>query len=122
MVVDTNHSVDVLAPPSEYYRVPPARRSAGVHRSRSRSYQRSYTSLDTFDGNDQLLEQVDEESSEGAGSEKDNDNNDDEQRPTRLTRSTTSFSNMRRRGSADEKSALTRRFLVDIDVIEKAIL
>ncbi|KAJ2368936.1 alpha,alpha-trehalase nth1, partial [Coemansia sp. RSA 2607] len=82
----------------------------------------SYTSLDTFDGNDQLLEQVDEESSEGAGSEKDNDNNDDEQRPTRLTRSTTSFSNMRRRGSADEKSALTRRFLVDIDVIEKAIL
>ncbi|KAJ2785653.1 alpha,alpha-trehalase nth1 [Coemansia interrupta] len=119
MVVDTGHSVDVLAPPSEYYRVPPARRSAGIHRSRSRNYQRSYTSLDAFDGNDQLLEQVDEESSESVGSEKDND---DEQRPTRLTRSTTSFSNMRRRGSADEKSTLTRRFLVDIDVIEKAIL
>ncbi|KAJ2598904.1 alpha,alpha-trehalase nth1 [Coemansia sp. RSA 1722] len=116
MAVETaSANIDVHAPPSEYYRLPPSRRSAGINRSRSKSHQRSHH-LYGINGH---LDQVEEESSESLDSA---DQQDEQKTPIRLKRSSTSFSNMRRRGSVDEKSTLTRRFLVDIDTIEKAIL
>ncbi|KAJ2074305.1 alpha,alpha-trehalase nth1 [Coemansia sp. S155-1] len=41
-MADTQHTGDVHAPPSEYYSGPLALKSAGINRSRSRNYQRTY--------------------------------------------------------------------------------
>ncbi|KAJ2859337.1 alpha,alpha-trehalase nth1 [Coemansia aciculifera] len=41
-MADTQHNTDVHAPPSEYYSGPLALKSAGINRSRSRNYQRTY--------------------------------------------------------------------------------
>ncbi|KAJ1898273.1 alpha,alpha-trehalase nth1, partial [Kickxella alabastrina] len=100
MVVDTGRKIDVHAPPSEYYREPASRRSAGIHRP---YHQDPHLSLP--------MQLLDEEPSESLN-----------QSPERIFRTTSTFSNVRRRGSVDDKSSHPRRFLIDIDVIEKALL
>ncbi|KAJ2295667.1 hypothetical protein IWW55_005372, partial [Coemansia sp. RSA 2706] len=88
------HQVDVHAPPDEYYSGSPALRTPGVHRSRSRNYQRTYPKYSQFGGEEEAV-------------------------PGRLLPRRRS---VRRRASIDEKATQPRRFLVDIDTVEKIIL
>ncbi|KAJ2821211.1 alpha,alpha-trehalase nth1, partial [Coemansia furcata] len=87
-MADTQHNAgaDVHAPPSEYYSGPLALKSAGINRSRSRNYQRTYPQFHA--------QQQDDDAGSG----------------------------VRRRGSIDDKSRHPRRFLIDIETIERAIL
>ncbi|KAJ1800139.1 alpha,alpha-trehalase nth1 [Coemansia sp. RSA 2399] len=103
-MTDTIPKVDTS--PKEYYSRSAALGSVAVGRSRSRSHQRVYQNYipHTEDNND-------EGSSGTSGSEDNNNNNKRKRNP-----------GLRRRGSVDVKSMNPRRFLVDIDVIEKALL
>ncbi|KAJ2630321.1 alpha,alpha-trehalase nth1 [Coemansia sp. RSA 1290] len=92
--MDSHHTVDVHAPPDEYYSGSPALRTPGVHRSRSRNYQRTYPRYSQFGG--------DEEAVPG--------------------RSLPRQRSMRRRASIDDKASVPRRFLIDIDTVERIIL
>ncbi|KAJ2475776.1 alpha,alpha-trehalase nth1 [Coemansia sp. RSA 2320] len=98
-MAETHGKVDIHAPPSEYYRGSLAQRSAGINRSRSRNYQRTYPQFKTQAQEPQQLE------AEEAGAT-----------------TPRAGGGVRRRGSIDDKTAHPRRFLVDIATIEKAIL
>ncbi|KAJ2497832.1 alpha,alpha-trehalase nth1 [Coemansia sp. RSA 1972] len=96
--MDARKPVDVHAPPDEYYSESPALRTPGVHRSRSRNYQRTYPKYSQ------------------AG---DDDNNDEEESvPGKMLRRRS----VRRRASIDDKTSHPRRFLVDIDTVEQILL
>ncbi|KAJ2161009.1 alpha,alpha-trehalase nth1 [Coemansia sp. RSA 552] len=91
---------DVHAPPSEYYSGSPSLRAPAVRRSRSRSYQRTHPQYSSF------------------GADNAENGNDDGVPGKRVAQRRT----VRRRGSLDEKTMHSRRFLIDIDRIEKLVL
>ncbi|KAI8320585.1 neutral trehalase [Martensiomyces pterosporus] len=86
--METYDSIDVHAPPSEYYKPVSASNSPGVIRRRSRTYQRKYGGQSKSPSRPLSMQSI----------------------------------SLHRRGSVDDRTAHPRRFFIDIDTIEKAVL
>ncbi|KAJ2077068.1 alpha,alpha-trehalase nth1 [Coemansia sp. RSA 988] len=100
-MTEADRNIDVHAPPDEYYSESPALRTPAVQRSRSRVYQRSRQQFSEYQPD--------------SPDDTDADNIPGQSASTRRH-------TIRRRGSVDDRSINPRRFLVDIDVIEKQVL